>query len=296
MKGDAALAALLIATAGCGGGTDGTSAALPTAPATAPTPAPTPPPAPEPEPPPEPPIEITPVGSGISFTAENQIVLELMPEDIVPANPLDLAGRTLIFTPAGSGYSREVRPLDRDDDLGNPVDDNEEIEAWFRFEFAGRQWESFVVSRYGLVTFGEPYPFPRHGPDRFGTMAENAEHLGAPPMIAALYKPQLGGFWGGEPGNAQHISRRPDRVIVTGCGRFGAGVVRGTPVGAWAPVCRNGGPDDRHFARMEAPAVVNRTYWSAPLGEVQQRHIPAKNEMHRWEAAGKPAEAFCTHV
>ena len=100
------LIALLIVGAGCGGGPDGT----PVAPPTAPTP--TPPPAPEPAPPPDPPIEITPVGRGISVTAENQILLELMSEDVVSANPLDLAGRTLMFTPAGGGYSREVRALD----------------------------------------------------------------------------------------------------------------------------------------------------------------------------------------
>ena len=161
-------------------------------------------------------IDLTVVGQGISVTSENQIVLELMPEDIVPANPLDLAGRTLLFTPSGDGYSREVWPLDWDEDLGDPVDDNTEI--IFSFDFAGRPWESFFVSRYGVVTFGEPYPFSRHGPDRWGTMAEIAEHLGAPPMIAALYKPRLGGWgvWDAENfGNVQHVSRRPDRVVVT---------------------------------------------------------------------------------
>ena len=162
-------------------------------------------------------IDLTVVGQGISVTSENQIVLELMPEDIVPANPLDLAGRTLLFTPDGDGYSRELRALDWDDDLGDPVDNNTEIV--FSFDFAGRQWESFFVSRYGLITFGEPYPFSQHGPDRWGTMAEIAKHLGAPPMIAALYKPRLGGWsvYDAEERfrNRQHVSRRPDQVVVT---------------------------------------------------------------------------------
>ena len=219
-----ALAALLIVGAGCGGGTDGTPVAPPTAPA------PTPPPAPEPAPPPDPPIEITPVGRGISVTSENQILLELMSEDVVSANPLDLAGRTLMFTPAGGGYSREVRALDWDEDLGDPVDDNAEIV--FQFDFAGREWESFFVSRYGLVTFGEPYPFSQLGPDRWGTMAEIAEHLGAPPVIAALYKPRLGG-WGTydaeQFGNTQHVSRRPDRVVVTWITTDAAFHVHGVP-------------------------------------------------------------------
>ena len=300
-----ALAALLIAAAGCGGGTDGTPAAPPTAPAPTPPPAPEPPGVPsslrvsasgedfvewtwnavegadgydvqfsldemfdsadeiigrtadqtsyrrQPLPAdtraslrvrsasgsgggritsdwsapvtgmtPEPPIEITPVGRGISVTDRGQILVELTPGDTVPANLLDLAGRTLVFTPDGrGGYSRSVRALDWDDDIGNPVDDREEIEPNFRFDFAGRQWESFFVSRYGVVTFGEPYPFPRDGPDRFGTMEEIAVHLGTPPLIAALYKPLL------EPLRAplghttlevvQHVSRRADRVLIT---------------------------------------------------------------------------------
>ena len=167
--------------------------------------------------PPPPAIEVTPVGRGISVTSENQILLELMSEDLAPANPLDLAGRTLMFTPGGrGGYSREVRTLDWEEDLGDPVDDNAEIV--FQFDFAGREWDSFFVSRYGLVTFGEPYPFSQVGPDRWGTMAEIAQHLGAPPAIAALYKPRLGGwstYDADQFRNTQHVSRRPDQVVVT---------------------------------------------------------------------------------
>ena len=202
---------------GCGGGDGAAPTAAP--PSTPPTPAPpTPPPAPEPAPPAEPPIEITPVARGISVTSEHQILLELMAEDIVPANPLDLAGRTLVFTPDGrGGYSREVRDLTWEEDLGDPVDDKTEIV--FPFELAGQQWESFFVSRYGAVTFGEPYPFSQHGPDRWGTMAEIAEHLGATPLIAALYKPRLGGWsvYDAEQRfqNTQYVSRRSDRVVVT---------------------------------------------------------------------------------
>ena len=169
-----ALAALLIVGAGCGGGTDGTPAAPPTAPAPAPPP--------EPAPPPPPPIEITPVDRGISVTDRGQILVELTPGDIVPANPLDLAGRTLVFTPDGrGGYSRSVRALAWEEDLGDRVDDRTEIEPSFPFDFAGQRWESFFVSRYGVVTFGEPYPFPQNGPDRWGTMQEIAVNLGAPP-------------------------------------------------------------------------------------------------------------------
>ena len=168
---------------------------------------------------PPPPIEITPVDRGVSVTDRGQILVELTPGDIVPANPLDLAGRTLVFTPDGrGGYSRSVRALAWEEDLGDRVDDKTAIEPSFRFDFAGQMWESFFVSRYGLVTFGEPYPFPQNGPDRWGTMQEIAVNLGAPPLIAALYKPQLGGRSTRNAealGNVQHVSRRADRVLIT---------------------------------------------------------------------------------
>ena len=95
---------------------------------------------------------------------------------------------------------------------------NAEIELPFLFTFAGQDWRSFFLSRYGLVTFGEPYPFPRNGPDRWGTMSQIAAHIGSLNAISALYKPMLGGWspWDAdEAGNSQHVSRRPDRVVVT---------------------------------------------------------------------------------
>ena len=200
-----ALAALLIVGAGCGGGTDGTSVAPPTAPA------PTPPPAPEPAPPPDPPIEVTPVGHGISITTENQILMELMSEDLAPANPLDLAGRTLMFTPDGrGGYSREVRALDWEEEADDAERMYEPAEVeldHFRFPFAGREWDSFFYTRPGLISFGEPIPGDRDWPRRFGTMPQMFDLFAIAPTISALYKTYLDG--------RVHVSNLPDRMIVT---------------------------------------------------------------------------------
>ena len=199
------LIALLIVGAGCGGGPDGT----PVAPPTAPTP--TPPPAPEPAPPPDPPIEITPVGRGISVTSENQILMELMSEDLAPANPLDLAGRTLMFTPDGrGGYSREVRALDWEEEADDAERMREPVEVeleHFRFPFAGREWDSFFYTRPGLISFGKPIPSDRSWPKRFGTMPQMFDLFVIAPTISALYKPDLGGN--------VYVSNLPDRMIVT---------------------------------------------------------------------------------
>ena len=159
-----------------------------------------------------PPIEITPVGRGISVTSENQILVELMSEDLAPANPLDLAGRTLMFIPDGrGGYTREVRTLDWEEE---EADDAErmlgpaEVELeHFRFPFAGREWDSFFYTRLGLISFGKPIPNDLNWPKRFGTMPQMFDLFTIAPTISALYKTYLRGN--------VHVSNLPDRMIVT---------------------------------------------------------------------------------
>ena len=200
------IAALLVAAAGCGGGTDGTPATPPTA--VGPTPVPTSPRVPEQSAPPEPPIEITPVGRGISVTSENQILLELMPEDLDPANPLDLAGKTLVFTPdARGGYARSVRALDWEEDHGDPADEHE-VELSFPFAYAGRSWRSFFPSERGMITFGGPSPYrDERYIDRWGTMQMIASRLTGLSMVSPLLKSHLGG--------RMLVSSRADRAVVT---------------------------------------------------------------------------------
>ena len=155
------------------------------------------------------PIEITPIGRGVSVTSENQILVELEPSDVVPANPFDLAGRALVFTPDGrGGYARAVRPLDWDpNDRGKRPETPVEIELkHFQFNFSGRKWRSFFLSRTGLITFGKAFPDWRT-PERFGTMRMIADAMVVTPTISALYKPYLSGN--------VYVSDLPDRVVIT---------------------------------------------------------------------------------
>ena len=154
-------------------------------------------------------IEITPIGRGISVTSENQILVELEPTDVVPANPFDLAGRTLVFTPDGrGGYSRAVGPLDWDpEDRGERPERPVEIDLkHFRFDFSGREWDSFFLHRSGLITFGQEFP-PERTPARFGTMGMIADAMAEIPTISGFYKPYL---WGNV-----YVSDVPDRVVIT---------------------------------------------------------------------------------
>ena len=175
-------------------------------------PQPTPTPSATPVPTATPLIEITPIGRGVSVTSENQILVELEPGDVVPANPFDLAGRTLVFTPDGrGGYSREVRLLEWDpDDRGERPETSVEIELQhFQFDFSGQKWRSFFLSPTGLITFGKAFPDWRSdlGSVRFGTMRMIAEAMVVTPTISALYKPYL-------VGNI-YVSDLPDRVVIT---------------------------------------------------------------------------------
>ena len=156
-------------------------------------------------------------GGGIATTQHNQILVELAPGDTTAANRLDLNGRTLVFTANGrGGYSRQVRSLAWEDDVGEPVADGVVIELEsFGFDFAGKRWHSFHVSRRGLVTFGEPFTYSyEKGGNRFSTLREIVANFVTTPTISPLYKPRLGGL-SDEYGATQHVSRRQDRVVVT---------------------------------------------------------------------------------
>ena len=144
----------------------------------------------------------------ISTTADNQILLELAPDDLVPGNAFDLNERTVVFTPDGHGdYSRTIQPVHWEDDIGESVADGTEIQLEsFMLDFAGQRWGSFFVSSAGLITFGEPFEHDG-GRFRFLTMHEIAARMVAAPTISTLYKP----YYAGE----QYVLRQPDRVVVT---------------------------------------------------------------------------------
>ena len=150
-----------------------------------------------------------PDAAGISVTPDNRILVELAPEDTT-VNPFDLNGRTLVFTPGGGGYSRSVRPVAWEDDIGQPVASGEEVQfRSFAFDFSGDRWRSFFVSQRGVVTFGEPFAFT---PPYTVSIGDIAAEAFAGPTISPLYKPFLGGR---RPADTQYVASRPDRAVVT---------------------------------------------------------------------------------
>ena len=151
----------------------------------------------------------------ISTTADNQFLLELTPEDTTPANPFDLGGRTLVFTPDGhGGYSRAVQSVTWEDNLGLPVADREEVQLRsFQFDFAGQRWGSFFISRQGLITFGEPLSYSYLDSDnQWDTMSGIAAKFVTTPTISPLHKPLLD-KWGDS--GQMTVAQSPDRIVVT---------------------------------------------------------------------------------
>ena len=161
---------------------------------------------------------------GISITPDNQILVELMPEDTTPANLFDLNGRTLVFTPDGEGgYSREIQPFAWEDAIGSEVtqewekfrDGIEVALGDFEFDYAGQRWDSFFVSKHGLITFGGPLEYLHIEKTMFQPLSRAAMWLATSPTISALYNPAFGGLWAHDPLASQFVARWPDRVVVT---------------------------------------------------------------------------------
>ena len=155
------------------------------------------------------PARLSPI-NGISSTVANQLLVELQPEDIYPANLIDLIQTTVVFTPDGEGrYSRELRTLDWDEKLGHPVEDGSVIRfEGFDFEYGSQDWHSFHISQHGLITFGRPltYDYWRVG-NRHGSLRQIATHFVDGPTISPLFKPTQVG--------TPYIARSEDKIVIT---------------------------------------------------------------------------------
>lgn len=145
-----------------------------------------------------------------TVTEDGRLLVELAPGATPPGNPFDLADKTLTFTPNGSGaYSRSVGPVVWEEPIGDEVDHGAAVAfEGFRFEFGGRRWDSFYLSRRGRLTFGAPPADSNADYQRYATMRELSAKLYDPPTISPLYKPLT-------VSRGPYVSQRPDRVVVT---------------------------------------------------------------------------------
>ena len=150
----------------------------------------------------------------IWVTADNQILVELAPDEASRPNLFDLNGRTLVFTPDGAGrYSRQVRALEWEEEIGEEAQDAVSsgtvvrLES-FGFTFAGQRWDSIYLGPPGVLTFGGPYTNSLRYPSR-GVKGNSGELISGP-TISALYRPRRYG--------TTHVAHRTDRIVVTWIG------------------------------------------------------------------------------
>jgi hypothetical protein len=146
------------------------------------------------------------------------IIVELNEGALGKANLFNLTGRTLRFTPQGSGYKIENRPLRWDPDFGPQLGGAQASLHNFAFPFAGRSWQSFLVGTSGSLRFGgsekdvkpDPYGHAEGGIalDRFDQLADVAQGLSAKaPAISVFLKPRLSG--------PRYVKELADRVLIT---------------------------------------------------------------------------------
>ena len=158
----------------------------------------------------------------ILVTADNQILVELAPEDSVSPNLFDLNGRTVVFTPDGTGrYSREVRTLEWEEQIGEAVDELSPVIMLesFDFPFAGHRWDSFFLGPPGVLTFGGPFTYSS---SYYGAPLQViADEFISSPTISASYKPRRYG--------TRHVARWTDRIVVTWSSREHTSWVHGVP-------------------------------------------------------------------
>jgi hypothetical protein len=118
---------------------------------------------------------------GSITTQGDLIVMELNEGALGKANLFDLAGRTLRFTPDGSGYRAENLPVQWDAEFGTELSGSQVTLRNFEFPYSGKRWNSVSVGVTGSIAFGaSATPGGRGGGvlvDRFAQLQEAARTL-----------------------------------------------------------------------------------------------------------------------
>ena len=133
-------------------------------------------------------------------------VLELEEGAMSPHNLFDLEGRTLRFTPVESAFRVENRPLEWISETSEELEGSELALTDLAFPFSGRTWDSMVVDRMGLITFGGDY-------DDFGLgryvhyESVGAQLVDTVPTIAPFLKHRMRG--------SRSVHQNGERVVIT---------------------------------------------------------------------------------
>jgi hypothetical protein len=163
---------------------------------------------------------------GTVTTQGNLILLTLDDGVLGKANPFDLGGRTVRFTPDGSGYRVETAALKWDAEFGGELTGAQVTLKNFAFPFSGKTWDSFSVGGTGSLAFsdstgggagrgaGAAVAAGRGGRgggvtvERFAELRDAARSLvNTQPAICVFFKPRMSG--------QRFVKELAERVVVT---------------------------------------------------------------------------------
>ena len=152
------------------------------------------------------------------------ILMELDPGALGRQNLFDLNGRTLRFTPSGTGYRLENVPLQWDSAWGDKIADPSVALHSFSFPFSGKSWDAISVGVTGSILFGpparnvsafggappgfRPRDFGGISVARFAQLSEAASDIvNTVPAICVFFKPRMSGD--------RYVKELSDRIIIT---------------------------------------------------------------------------------
>jgi hypothetical protein len=156
---------------------------------------------------------------GAIRTQGDLIVMTLDEGALGKANMFDLVGRTLRFTPEGTGYRAENVALKWDPEFGAALSGAQVTLRSFSFPYSGKNWDSLSVGTTGSVSFGAAQANGGEGPgasgrsggvviDRFAQLQEAARSLiNRVPAICVFFKSRMTG--------ARYAKEMADRVLLT---------------------------------------------------------------------------------
>jgi hypothetical protein len=156
---------------------------------------------------------------GAISTQGDLIVMTLDENVLGKANMFDLVGRTLRFTPEGTGYRAENVALKWDPEFGAALTSPRITLRSFSFPYSGKNWDSLSVGITGSIGFGAIEANEGEGAgaigrgggvviDRFAQLQEAARSLiNKAAAICVFFKPRMTG--------ARYAKEMADRVLLT---------------------------------------------------------------------------------
>ena len=141
----------------------------------------------------------------------------------MPANPFDLEGKTLTFTPRGAGYAVEVGgPSWEDPGRGPAVAthrlnglESVTVELRFPFSYAGQTWTRLFANANGHLSFQRPEHENWQERDNWSDATMRSQAAAVDSRAAAGAEAMIAALWQTHGDTALSVDSTPARVVIT---------------------------------------------------------------------------------